>query len=103
MLALAGAVVAGGAGAAVAAPVTRDAIIRSCVSQMFLSQPACACLAEEAGRELDPLQQAWLALGATDVAESAPISKRMTAAELREVDRFMRTVPDQCTAMQASR
>lgn len=86
-----------------AAPTDRAVIIRSCETQMFLSNTACGCLADKALSTLDPLQQAWLGLGATDVAHSAPLSEKMTAAEAHQVDTFMRTVPDQCAAKQAAR
>lgn len=86
-----------------AAPSAREAIIRSCQQQMYMSAAACACLADKAMAELDPLEQTWLSLGATDVAHSSPISKQMTAAQAHRVDAFMRTVPDQCSGRQAAR
>jgi hypothetical protein len=88
--------------AQVASP-ERDAIVRSCIQQMFMSQAACGCLADQAAATLDPLQQQWLALGATDVNHSAPISKEMSHQEAMQVDAFMRSVPDSCSARQAAR
>jgi hypothetical protein len=103
-LSAAGAMMAGGALAmpAVAAGNAHEAIVRSCIQQMFMSKAACSCLADQAASRLDPLQQQWLALGATDVGHSAPISKQMTHAEAVAIDHFMQSVPDACMERQAT-
>lgn len=85
------------ASAAPSPPQMHQAIERSCVQQMFMSEAACGCLADQAVAQLDPIEQTWLTLGANNVDLSAPLSKQMSRSEADEVDRFMQTVPDACT------
>jgi hypothetical protein len=74
----------------------RAAIVQSCQRQMFLSQGACGCLADHALAELNPMQQQWLEVPATDVVRSAAMSKKMSSAEMLKIDAFMKQTPDLC-------
>ena len=86
------------AGVAAAPSSPRAGLIRSCVTQMYMSQAACSCLADKAGVQLDATAIAYLSLQALDVTHSAAMAKAMTGAERNKIDNFMRTVPDQCQA-----
>ena len=81
---------------AAAAPSERTVIIKSCQKQMYLSEGACTCLADQALAQLDPKQRQWLVVGAVDVVKSAALSKSMSSAELGKIDAFMKHTPDQC-------
>ena len=87
------------AGTAASAPSNpRAGLIRSCVTQMYMSQAACSCLADKAEVQLDAKAIAYLSLQALDVTHSAAMAKAMTGAERNKIDAFMKTVPDQCQA-----
>ena len=86
------------AGVAATPSNPRDGLIRSCVTQMYMSQAACSCLADKAALQLDATAITYLSLQALDVTHSAAMAKAMTGAERNKIDNFMRTVPDQCQA-----
>jgi hypothetical protein len=54
--------VAGAPAFAAAAPDARADFIHSCEKQMYMSAPACACLADKAGQQLDARAIAYLSL-----------------------------------------
>jgi hypothetical protein len=76
----------------------RAGLIKSCVTQMYMSQAACSCLADKAEVKLDATAIAYLSLQALDVTHSAAMAKAMTGAERNKIDAFMKKVPDQCQA-----
>ena len=86
------------AGVAATPSNPRAGLIRSCVTQMYMSQAACSCLADKADVQLDATAITYLSLQALDVTHSAAMAKAMTGAERNKIDIFMRTVPDQCQA-----
>ena len=86
------------AGVAATPSNARAGLIRSCVTQMYMSQAACSCLADKAEVQLDAPAIAYLSLQALDVTHSAAMAKSMSGAERNKIDTFMRTVPDQCQA-----
>lgn len=86
------------AGVAAAPSNARAGLIKSCVTQMYMSQAACSCLADKAEVQLDATAIAYLSLQALDVTHSAAMAKSMTGAERNKIDAFMKKVPDQCQA-----
>ncbi|WP_421762052.1 hypothetical protein [Devosia sp.] len=79
-----------------AAPTQRDGFIKSCETQMLMTSPQCACMADKAEADLDERSILYLSLGATDVKNTAATAKAMTGAELAAVDKFMKTAPGLC-------
>lgn len=77
-------------------PDARTGFIQSCERQMYMSAPACACLADRAERQLDAAAIAYLSLPALDVARSTAMARSMTGAERNRIDSFMQTAPHQC-------
>ena len=75
---------------------SRAKFVSSCQTQMYLSKPACDCMADIADKKLDDTAIAYLSLDALDVRNSAAMSKSMTAKEIASIDAFMRTAPKQC-------
>jgi hypothetical protein len=81
------------------AEMTKDArakFVSSCQKQMYMSAPACGCMADIADKKLDDTAIEYLSLAATDVVHSAALSKSMTPKEVASIDMFMRTAPGQC-------
>ncbi len=75
---------------------TREAFIQSCQAQMYMSAPACGCMADIAEKKLDDAAIAYLSLDANDVVHSAAMSKAMTAKEIASIDAFMQSAPHTC-------
>ena len=75
---------------------SRAKFVASCEKQMYMSQPACECMADIADKKLDDTAIAYLSLDALDVRNSAAMSKSMTSKEIASIDTFMRTAPKQC-------
>jgi hypothetical protein len=75
---------------------THDRFVSRCETSMYMSAGECSCMAEIAGKKLDDLAIAYLALDPLDVRNSAAMSKKMTGAELASVDNFMKTAPHTC-------
>lgn len=82
--------------AAAKVPDLQAAFVASCQSQMYMSAPACTCMAGIAAKKLDANAMTYLSLRATDVTHSAAMAKSMSAAEVSSIDAFMRTAPGQC-------
>ena len=78
-----------------AADLRKD-FVASCQSQMMMSAPQCACMADKAEADLTERGILYLSLGATDVRNTAATAKAMTPAELTAVDTFMKTAPGLC-------
>ena len=75
---------------------SRAGFIQSCETQMYMSAPQCACMADIAAAKLDDTAIEYLSLAATDVVHSAALSKSMTSAEIASIDKFMQSAPKQC-------
>ena len=75
---------------------TRESFIHSCQTQMYMSAPACGCMADIAEKKLDDAAIAYLSLDANDVVQSAAMSKAMTAKEIASIDAFMQSAPHTC-------
>jgi hypothetical protein len=74
----------------------RTKFISQCQKQMYMTSAQCGCMADLAEKKLDDLSIAYLSLNATDVRNSAAMSKKMTAAERNAIDKFMSTAPKAC-------
>jgi hypothetical protein len=74
----------------------RTKFISQCQKQMYMTNAQCSCMADIAEKKLDDLSIAYLSLNATDVRNSAAMSKKMTAVERNAIDKFMSTAPKQC-------
>jgi hypothetical protein len=97
-LAIAGVALAG-VPAMAARPVdARTGFIQSCVAQMDMSQGACGCVADKAEQMLDTPSVAYLEIQANNGPVAAAAAKRLTGSEIAKIDKFMRSVPDQCQA-----
>jgi len=85
---------------AIAAGATdgRTGFIKSCVAQMDMSQAACGCVADNAEKMLDSQSVAYLEIQANNGPVAAAAAKKLTGSEIAKIDKFMRTVPDQCQA-----
>ena len=78
---------------------SRSKFVASCQKQMYMSAPACGCMADIAAKKLDDLSIQYLSLDALDVTHCAAISKQMTSKELGAVDSYMKTAPHTCEAV----
>ena len=76
----------------------RTAFIKSCVAQMDMSQAACGCVADNAEKMLDSQSVAYLEIQANNGPVAAAAAKKLTGGEIAKIDKFMRSVPDQCQA-----
>lgn len=78
------------------AAALRKDFVASCQSQMMMSAPQCACMADKAEADLTERGMLYLSLGATDVRNTAATAKAMTPAEMAAVDTFMKSAPGLC-------
>jgi hypothetical protein len=78
------------------AAALRKDFVASCQSQMMMSAPQCACMADKAEADLTERGILYLSLGATDVRNTAATAKAMTPAEMAAVDTFMKSAPGLC-------
>jgi hypothetical protein len=76
----------------------RTGFIQSCVAQMDMSQAACGCVADNAEKMLDSQSVAYLEIQANNGPVAAAAAKKLTGGEIAKIDKFMRSVPDQCQA-----
>jgi len=74
----------------------RATFIRSCVAQMDMSEGACSCVADRAATQLDAQSVAYLEIQANNGPVAAAAAKKLSGKEIAGIDKFMRTVPDQC-------
>ena len=74
--------------------------VKSCQTQMYMSQVACSCMAAKAEAELDAKEVAYLSIPGNDGPAAAAATKSMSGAEIARIDKFMRSAPDQCQKAQ---
>ncbi len=77
-------------------PDLHAALLKSCQTQMYLSGGACTCLVAKAEAELDPKQIAYLTIPGSDGPDAAKAAESLSGSEIGRIDKFMRSVPDQC-------
>lgn len=84
--------------AAAAAPVPNAmaGFVKSCQTQMYMSQAACACMAQRAATELDAREIAYLSVPGNNGPAAAAATRAMNSGEIARVDKFMRSAPPAC-------
>ncbi|HTJ57525.1 MAG TPA: hypothetical protein VL418_08190 [Devosiaceae bacterium] len=83
-----------------APPAGLAGLMHSCQTQMYMSVAACSCLLAKAQAQLDDKQIAYLSIPGDNGPMAVAATRGMRASEIAQIDKFMRTVPEQCQKAQ---
>lgn len=87
------------AGVSVATPDNSKILERECHKQLKLGDGACACIGDQASKQLNENQQALVvAMVTKDQAASESVQARMTVEERVKTGKFMRDAPGFCAS-----